>query len=58
MYYILGYNQFKEELVEWMNELNKKGKVVRPEDVKEFFSGIQARKRARMDDGIPPSFCR
>lgn len=41
-----------------MKELNEKGKVVKPEDVEEFFSGINARKRARMDDGVPPSFCR
>lgn len=58
IYFILGYNQFKEELVDWMKELNEKGKVVKPEDVKEFFSGMNARKRARMDDGIPPNFCR
>lgn len=41
---------------EWLHSFN--GKVIKVEDVKEFFSGVQARKRARMDDGIPPSFCR
>jgi len=51
------YNQFKEELGEWLNSF-KGDKVVKVEDVQEFFSGMQARKRARMDDGIPPSFCR
>lgn len=56
-YYILEYNQFKEELGEWLNSFNG-DKVVKVEDVQEFFSGMQARKRARTDDGIPPSFCR
>lgn len=51
------YNQFKEDLGEWLNSF-KGDKVVKVEDVQEFFSGVQARKRARMDDGIPPSFCR
>jgi len=54
---ILEYNQFKEELGEWLGSF-KGDKVVKVEDVQEFFSGMQARKRARMDDGIPPSFCR
>uniref|UniRef100_A0A2H8TM47 Putative E3 ubiquitin-protein ligase UBR7 n=2 Tax=Melanaphis sacchari TaxID=742174 RepID=A0A2H8TM47_9HEMI len=51
------YNQFKEELGEWLGSF-KGDKVVKVEDVQEFFSSMQARKRARMDDGIPPSFCR
>ncbi|XP_060869516.1 putative E3 ubiquitin-protein ligase UBR7 [Metopolophium dirhodum] len=51
------YNQFKEELGEWLGSF-KEDKVVKVEDVQEFFSGMQARKRARTDDGIPPSFCR
>ncbi|XP_050423192.1 putative E3 ubiquitin-protein ligase UBR7 [Adelges cooleyi] len=51
------YNQFKEDLVEWLNSF-KGDKVVKVEDVQEFFSSMQARKRARMDDGIPPNFCR
>jgi len=51
------YNQFKEEMGEWLSSF-KGDKVVKVEDVQEFFSGVQARKRARMDDGIPPNFCR
>ncbi|XP_050539278.1 putative E3 ubiquitin-protein ligase UBR7 [Daktulosphaira vitifoliae] len=51
------YNQFKEDLVEWLNSF-KGDEVVKVEDVQEFFSGVQARKRAKMDDGIPPNFCR
>lgn len=56
-YNISEYNQFKEELGDWLGSF-KGDKVVKVEDVQEFFSGMQARKRARMDDGIPPSFCR
>jgi len=51
------YNQFKEDLGEWLKNF-KRDKVVKVEDVQEFFSGVHARKRARTDDGIPPSFCR
>uniref|UniRef100_A0A1B6G5X7 UBR-type domain-containing protein n=1 Tax=Cuerna arida TaxID=1464854 RepID=A0A1B6G5X7_9HEMI len=52
---ILGYNEMKTHLSEYLTKFVQNKKVVREEDIKEFFSGMQARKRQKLD--IPYS-CR
>ncbi|XP_046663572.1 putative E3 ubiquitin-protein ligase UBR7 [Homalodisca vitripennis] len=52
---ILGYNEMKTHLSEYLAKFAENKKVVREEDIKEFFSGMKARKRQKLD--IPYS-CR
>ncbi|CAL8111594.1 unnamed protein product [Orchesella dallaii] len=49
---IHGYNQFKEQLAEFLNGIAKDGKVVKKEDVNQFFAkmnGELAAKRRRLE---------
>uniref|UniRef100_A0A1B6LGN1 UBR-type domain-containing protein n=1 Tax=Graphocephala atropunctata TaxID=36148 RepID=A0A1B6LGN1_9HEMI len=46
---ILGYNEMKTHLSEYLAKFVENKKVVREEDIKEFFSGMQARKRQKLD---------
>lgn len=51
------YNDMKCELKEFLRNFVEKKKVVRKEDIEEFFSQMQARKRQRLEISIP-HFCR
>ncbi|XP_077530326.1 putative E3 ubiquitin-protein ligase UBR7 isoform X2 [Haemaphysalis longicornis] len=53
---IRGYNNLKTELVDFLKKFADTRKVVREEDVREFFSNMQARKRQKVS-GVP-YFCR
>ncbi|XP_078001255.1 putative E3 ubiquitin-protein ligase UBR7 [Glandiceps talaboti] len=54
-----GYNDMKTELKEYLRKFAEQGKVVRQEDIAEFFETMQARKRQRTDDGPQlQHFCR
>lgn len=53
---IAAYNELKGELGEFLKKFAENKKVVREEDVKEFFAGMKARKRRKMDS--VPHFCR
>lgn len=52
---IAAYNDLKSELAEFLKKFAENKKVVREEDVKEFFEGMKARKRQRVE---VPYFCR
>ena len=47
----------KSALSEYLKHFADNDKVVREEDIREFFSQMQARKRQRTDN-IPDHFCR
>ncbi|XP_008556199.1 putative E3 ubiquitin-protein ligase UBR7 [Microplitis demolitor] len=49
------YNDMKEQLKEYLQKFVENKKVVREEDIKEFFSGMESNKKAKV---IVPSFCR
>ncbi|KAK3917686.1 Putative E3 ubiquitin-protein ligase [Frankliniella fusca] len=51
---IHGYNDMKDQLKEYLQKFAESRKVVREEDIREFFSQM-ARKRPRIE---VPSFCR
>lgn len=53
---IRGYNNLKTELVDFLKKFADNRKVVREEDVWEFFNNMQARKRQKVS-GVP-YFCR
>ncbi|XP_066145467.1 putative E3 ubiquitin-protein ligase UBR7 isoform X1 [Euwallacea fornicatus] len=46
---ISGYNELKEQLGEYLKKFAENKKVVRAEDIQEFFEGMKARKRARVE---------
>lgn len=50
------YNNMKIQLKEYLQKFAENKKVVREEDIREFFSGMEARKRQRVDVQ-PPYFC-
>lgn len=52
---IAAYNDLKSELGEFLKKFAENKKVVREEDVREFFEGMKARKRQRTE---VPYFCR
>ncbi|XP_022241102.1 putative E3 ubiquitin-protein ligase UBR7 [Limulus polyphemus] len=54
---IYEYNTMKSELKDYLKKFADSKKVVREEDIREFFSQMQARKRRRVDCHIP-EFCR
>ncbi|GLH09794.1 Putative E3 ubiquitin-protein ligase UBR7 [Gryllus bimaculatus] len=54
---IKGYNDMKSQLMEYLQKFAESKKVVREEDIKEFFNGMNARKKQRMDVNVP-YFCR
>ncbi|KAJ8668717.1 hypothetical protein QAD02_010380 [Eretmocerus hayati] len=49
------YNNMKDSLKQYLQKFVENKKVVREEDIKEFFSGMKAQKRQRVD---VPTFCR
>lgn len=53
---IHGYNNLKSELTDFLKKFADTRKVVREEDVREFFVQMQARKRQRVS--AVPHFCR
>ena len=56
------YQSMSNELKEYLKKFADSKKVVRSEDITEFFSKLKERKRRRMDDGnsdgTPTHFCR
>ncbi|XP_044732469.1 putative E3 ubiquitin-protein ligase UBR7 [Chrysoperla carnea] len=52
---IAEYNDMKNHLKEYLQKFVDNKKIVREEDIREFFSSMSARKRQRVD---LPSFCR
>ncbi|XP_030766741.1 putative E3 ubiquitin-protein ligase UBR7 [Sitophilus oryzae] len=46
---IAGYNDLKENLGQYLKKFAENKKVVREEDIKEFFEGMKARKKARVE---------
>lgn len=52
---IAGYNDLKGHLVEYLKKFQENKKVVREEDIKEFFSSMAARKKQKT---VVPYFCR
>ncbi|XP_076331777.1 putative E3 ubiquitin-protein ligase UBR7 [Tachypleus tridentatus] len=54
---IYEYNAMKSELKDYLKKFADSRKVVREEDIREFFSQMQARKRRRVDCHVP-EFCR
>ncbi|XP_062616576.1 putative E3 ubiquitin-protein ligase UBR7 [Saccostrea cucullata] len=50
---IHGFNDLKSELTDYLKKFAENGKVVREEDIREFFSGMEARKRQRATGPIP-----
>uniref|UniRef100_A0A1Z5L190 MAM and LDL-receptor class A domain-containing protein n=2 Tax=Ornithodoros moubata TaxID=6938 RepID=A0A1Z5L190_ORNMO len=53
---IHGYNNLKTELTDFLKKFADTKKVVREEDVREFFGQMQARKKQRVS--AVPHFCR
>ncbi|XP_034942909.1 putative E3 ubiquitin-protein ligase UBR7 [Chelonus insularis] len=49
------YNNMKERLKEYLQKFAENKKVVREEDIKEFFSGMESNKKSKV---IVPTFCR
>ncbi|KAJ9594325.1 hypothetical protein L9F63_014242 [Diploptera punctata] len=47
------YNNMRIQLKEYLQKFAENKKVVREEDIREFFSGMEARKRQRMDVQLP-----
>lgn len=52
---IEGYNQMKAELMGYLQKFAENRKVVREEDIREFFSQMEARKKVKVE---MPYFCR
>lgn len=46
---IAGYNDLKENLGEYLKKFAENKKVIREEDIKEFFEGMKARKKSRVE---------
>lgn len=54
--YVSDYNELKENLSEYLSKFVENKKVVRKEDIYEFFSQMNARKRQRIGS-TPPYMC-
>ena len=52
---IEGYNSMKSNLMEYLKKFAENGKVVREEDIQEFFQQMSANKRQKVE---MPKFCR
>ena len=50
-----GYNSMKSNLMEYLKKFAENGKVVREEDIQEFFKQMSANKRQKTE---MPKFCR
>jgi len=56
---IQSYNTMKENLMEYLSKFANNKKVVREEDIKEFFEEMKANKKQRLGGGGgPPPTCR
>ena len=51
------YNDLRTELKDYLKKFVENGKVVREEDIKEFFSQMSARKRQKTSGGMQ-YFCK
>ena len=54
---IHSYNNMKENLMEYLSKFANSKKVVREEDIREFFQGINSNKKMKTG-GAPPSSCK
>jgi len=54
---IHSYNTMKGDLMEYLGKFAANGKVVREEDIKEFFEKMKANKKPRLGS-TPPSTCK
>nr|CAD7577400.1 unnamed protein product [Timema californicum] len=54
---IEGFNDMKSHLKEYLQKFAENKKVVREEDIREFFLGLEARKKQKLEVNIP-HFCR
>lgn len=54
---ISGFNDMKSALNDYLKRFAENGKVVRAEDIREFFSQMEQRKKQRTDH-TPAHFCR
>ncbi|XP_038075037.1 putative E3 ubiquitin-protein ligase UBR7 isoform X2 [Patiria miniata] len=52
------YNDLKASLRDYLQSFANQGKVVKRQDIDEFFSDMQSRKRQRVGVGNPQYFCR
>ncbi|CAM1292461.1 UBR7 (predicted) [Pycnogonum litorale] len=50
---IHGYNQMKTALKDYLKKFADNGKVVKEEDIREFFDGMQSQKRQKVANTIP-----
>merc|ERR1711992_134022 len=46
---IQGYNTMKSNLMDYLKKFAENGKVVRQEDIQEFFQQMSSKKRPRLD---------
>ena len=53
---IHSYNTMKDNLMEYLAKFANSRKVVREEDIKEFFDGMK--KNKKMKSGGPPPSCK
>ena len=53
---IHGYNSMKSNLMEYLKKFAENGKVVRQEDIQEFFEQMKSNKRPRT--AVIPENCR
>ena len=53
---IHGYNSMKSNLMEYLKKFAENGKVVRQEDIQEFFEQMKSNKRPRTS--VIPENCR
>ena len=53
---IHSYNHMKGNLMDYLKKFAANGKVVRQEDIQEFFKEMQGNKKRKVE--IPPKFCR
>ena len=50
-----GYNSMKSNLMEYLKKFAENGKIVRQEDIQEFFQEMASNKRQRVEI---PKFCK
>merc|ERR1711874_789639 len=54
---IHSYNTMKEDLMQYLGKFAENGKVVREEDIKEFFEKMKSNKKPRLGSA-PPGTCK
>ncbi|WAR18417.1 UBR7-like protein [Mya arenaria] len=54
---VQGFNDMKSALSDYLKHFAENGKVVRAEDIREFFTQMEQRKRQKTDHA-PAHFCR